>query len=152
VTKVKSLFWLGVVGVVAVLGVQMLGDDLPSFRAAPRNHTPPHTYAVDDRRPRVIRLRADWDIPHTPARIMYDAGGDRVTLYDYQLGGGDGYWQIEMAYDPHKTYVLEVYQFKAESKATSCLMKVIDPGGFGFDDADVAHGIGTARCWVNVAT
>lgn len=151
-TKIKNLFWLGVLGVVAVVGVSMLGGELPSFRAAPRNHTPPHVYAVDDKRPRVVRIRVDWSVPDTPARIMYRAGSEDVLLYDHELPAQMGYFQREFAYDPGKTYVVEAYQVKQGAKATSCMVRVIDPGGFGFEDSDVVHGNGTARCWVNAAT
>lgn len=148
-TKIKSLFWLGVIGAVAVLGVSMLGDDLPSFRAAPRNHTPPHVYAVDDKRPRVIRLRIDYAQPDFPTRAFYSVSGAQVALLASDFVAGS--WQRDLTYDPSKTYMVEAYQRNPQAKATSCLIKVIDPGGFGFDDSEAIQGSGTARCWVNPA-
>lgn len=150
-TKVRSLFWLGVVGVAAVVGLSMLGGELPGYQPTPRQHTPPHRYAVETTRYRVIRLRADWPATYTPKRIMYGMGAARVTLLDAQLSAGKEYWQIDMAYDSLKTYVLEVYQMQPTTKATSCMIQIIDPQGFGFADSDVIHGAGTARCWVNTA-
>jgi hypothetical protein len=154
VTKVRNLLGLTVAGVLLVgLAMVMLDDSVPSYQAAPRNHTPPHGYAVLDRkRPRVVRMRSDWSIPYTPVRIMYRAGADDVLLYDHQLNANAGSWAIEVPYDPTKTYVVEVHQVKPDAKATSCSVRIVEPEGFGFEDADVVHGSGTARCWVNAAT
>lgn len=148
-TRLKTKLYLLVALAVAGAAVMASVDGLPSYRPAPRSHTPPHTWAIDKHRDRVVRMRADWQSGWPPVRVVYQISNSVPVVLAGDHIAGSPFWQIEMAYDPSQTYMVEVFQ--ANKGTASCMIKVIDPASFGFEDNDVVHGPGAAHCWVNRA-